>query len=120
MCQVRPKVQKLLKRKNCICDGDDGYSIHLQQLSNIVGYEKLAHPYSIIKCTSSGHTVYSQFICVLLFAGLKGLQGLEMGLLAVEVEGHPGGGGGCRTMIGVAEGRALGGCGEKIRGWMCG
>lgn len=27
---------------------------------------------------------------------------------------------GCRTMIGVAEGRALGGCGGKIRGWMCG
>lgn len=26
---------------------------------------------------------------------------------------------GCRTLIGVAEGRALGGCGEKIRGWMC-
>lgn len=48
---------------------------------------------------------------------LKGLR-LEMGLLAVEVEGHPEGD--CRTMIGVAEGRALGGCGGKIRGWMCG
>lgn len=23
-------------------------------------------------------------------------------------------------MIGVAKGRALGGCGGKIRGWMCG
>lgn len=33
------------------------------------------------------------------------------------MEGHPGS---CRTMIGVAEGRALGGCGGKIRGWMCG
>lgn len=30
------------------------------------------------------------------------------------------GGSGCRTLIGVAEGRALGGCGEKIRGWMRG
>lgn len=29
-------------------------------------------------------------------------------------------GGFCRTMIGVAEGRALGHCGGKIRGWMCG
>lgn len=36
----------------------------------------------------------------------------------MEVEGHPGGG--CSTMIGVAKGRALGGCGGKIRGWMCG
>lgn len=27
---------------------------------------------------------------------------------------------GCRTMIGVAVGRALGGCGGKITSWMCG
>ena len=36
----------------------------------------------------------------------------------LEVEGHLEGG--LQDMIGVAEGRALGGCGGKIRRWMWG
>lgn len=70
------------------------------------------------------------YLCVLFcfvfeFDGLRGLQSwlkdlrLEMCFLAVNAAGRLREGG-CRTLIGVAEGRALGVCGEKIRGWMCG
>lgn len=58
---------------------------------------------------------------------MKGLPGrlkgsrLDMSLLLVQAEVHPREErGDCRTMIMVSEGRALGGCGVKIRGWMCG
>ena len=56
--------------------------------------------------------IHSVFIC-LKFSGVRGLQGrlkglrLEMGLLAVEVEGHPEGD--CRTMIGGCRREGFGG-----------
>lgn len=68
--------------------------------SNIVGYLKNSHAFM---CVSSGYTVYALLLsrCRVFcsFTGLTGVQGrlkglrLEMGLLVVEVEEHPGRGG---------------------------